>query len=135
MLFLLIEFLFNKRLQFGAFDLHLGFPLSEGLQTVTHLIHCVEVCDVELLGNLIRTLLNQPLEVNLSLFAASNLRFQKLLERIQSAQNFLVPFDLIQTLTLGVFYYCCLQVLIILFEVLECRGDIGVRTVIIVVQG
>ncbi len=135
MLLLLIEFLFYKRLQFGTLDLHLCFPLSERLQTVPHLIHRVEVCDVELLGNLIRTLLNQPLEVNLSLFAAGNLRFQKLLERIQSAQNFLVPLDLIQTLTLGVFHDCCLQVLIILFEVLECRGDVGVRTVIVVVQG
>jgi hypothetical protein len=43
-----------------------------------------------------------------------------------------VPLDLIQPLSFGVFHYCTLQVLVILFEILESRGDIWVWTVVVV---
>ena len=43
-----------------------------------------------------------------------------------------MPLNLIQPLSFGVFHYCALQVLVILFEVLESGGDIWVWTVVIV---
>ena len=130
MFFLLIEFLFNKRLDFSTFNLHFGFPLSEGFQSIPHLIHSVEVSDIELLSDLIGPVFNQLLKLYLGLLTTGDLRLQKLLERLQSRQHLLVSLDLIRPLSLRVFHNCRLQVLIILFEIFESGGDVWVCTVI-----
>jgi hypothetical protein len=108
MLFLLIELLLNKCLYLSTFNFHFSFPLSKRLKSISHFIHSIKVCDIELLSDLVSPLLNHLLELKLSLLPARHLRLQELLQGFQSRQHFLVPLDLIQSLSFSVFYNCSL---------------------------
>jgi hypothetical protein len=79
MLFLLIELLLNKGLYLCTFNFHFGFSFSERFKSISHFIHSIKVCDIELLSNLVGPLLNQLFELNLSLLSAGHLRLQELL--------------------------------------------------------
>ena len=79
MLFLLIELFLNKCLYLCTFNFHFGFPFSERFKSISHFIHSIKVCDIELLSNLVGPLLNQLFELNLSLLSAGHLRLQELL--------------------------------------------------------
>jgi hypothetical protein len=94
------------------------------LQLVSHLIQAIHVCDVEMLSDLLGPLLYHPLKVQLSFSAIRNLALQELSQAFDMYKQILVPLNLILSLLLGVFYDSRLELLIVVFEVLQGTGDL-----------
>ena len=84
MLFLLVKFRVYISLDLGRFHFQAGLPLGKFFEAVTHLIHLIEVSDVELLGDLFGPLFDHSFEVKFGFLASGYLRLQKLLKRFQS---------------------------------------------------